>query len=59
MPYKAQPVEGTDDWKVVNTDTGDLKATHKPPDAKEKAERQVRLLEAIENDSGWEEESDG
>lgn len=52
MPYGIKP-DG-DDYLVINKDTGDEKARHEPPDAKGKAERQVRLLEAIENDPGWE-----
>ena len=54
MPYAVK--ENGEDYQVVNTDTGHVKATHKPPDAKDKAERQVRLLNAIENDPSWEEE---
>jgi hypothetical protein len=54
MPYEARKKEGSDAWEVVNVGTGDVKATHEPPDAKEKAENQVRLLEAIENDPEWE-----
>jgi len=45
MPYKAEERDGG--WVVVNTDTNEVKAKH---DSKESAERQVRLLEAIEND---------
>jgi hypothetical protein len=52
MPYEVKQ-EG-DKYLVVNKDTGETKATHEPPDAKDKAERQVRLLEAIEHDPGWE-----
>lgn len=52
MPYKAQKGEG-ETYDVVNTETGDVKATHQPPDAKEKAEHQVRLLENIEKDPEW------
>jgi hypothetical protein len=55
MPYEARKKEGSDAWEVVNTATKEVKATHEPPDAKDKAEAQVRLLEAIENDPGWEE----
>ena len=54
MPYEVRQKEGTDDYEVINKDTGEVKATHTPPDAKEKAEKQVHLLEAIENDPGWE-----
>lgn len=55
MPYEARKQEGTENWEVVNTETQEVKATHEPPDAKEKAERQVRLLQSIE--SGYEEEN--
>jgi len=54
MPYKVRPQEGTENYEVVNEDTGDVKAVHEPPEAKEKAERQVHLLEAIEHDPEWE-----
>lgn len=53
MPYKIEKGEG-ETYNVVNAETNEVKATHEPPDAKEKAERQVKLLEAIENDPGWE-----
>lgn len=49
MPYKVKEHDGK--WQVINADTEEVKATH---DTKEEAERQVRLLEAIENDPGWE-----
>jgi hypothetical protein len=48
MPYKIEP-DG-ENYNVVNEETGDIKATHTPPDAKEKAERQVSLLNGIEED---------
>ena len=51
MPYKVEQVG--ENFKVINADTGDVKATHSPPDAKEKAERQVRLLNAVENDPAF------
>lgn len=61
MPYKIEQ-EG-ENFKVINADTGDVKAVHSPPDAKEKAERQVRLLNAVENDPAFaqkvKEEHDG
>lgn len=47
MPYAVRQ-EG-ENYVVVNTATGDVKATHTPPDAKDKAERQLRLLEAVEH----------
>lgn len=46
MPYEIR--ESGDNYDVVNKDTGEVKATHTPPDAKEKAERQIRLLERVE-----------
>lgn len=52
MPYEIK--QDGENYQVVNKDTGDVKATHEPPEAKEKAERQVKLLEAVENDPGWE-----
>ena len=48
MPYKIE--QDGEKYKVINETTGETKATHEPPDAKEKAERQVRLLNAVEND---------
>ena len=47
MPYEIKP-DG-DNYQVINKDTQDVKATHTPPDAKDKAERQVKLLHMIEN----------
>ena len=52
MPYEIR--QKGQDYEVVNKDSGEVKATHTPPDAKEKAEKQVRLLHAIENDPEWE-----
>lgn len=52
MPYEVKPGEG-ETYDVVNKDTGEVKATHTPPDAKEKAEKQVKLLHAVENDPEW------
>ena len=57
MPYEIR--KGEDEtYDVVNKDTGDIKATHQPPDAKEKAERQVKLLHEVENHPGWNEEGE-
>lgn len=53
MPYSIRKVEGTESYEVINTETEEVKAVHDPPDAKEKAEKQVKLLEAIEHDPGW------
>ena len=51
MPYEIK--QDGEDYLVVNKETGEEKARHEPPDAKEKAERQVHLLEAVENDPEW------
>lgn len=48
MPYEIK--QDGEDWLVINKETQEEKARHEPPDAKEKAERQVHLLEAVEND---------
>lgn len=48
MPYKVRKQEGTENYEVVNTETDEVKAVHEPPDAEEKADRQVRLLHEIE-----------
>ena len=53
MPYEIRKKEGSDAYEVVNTETHEVKATHEPPDAKDKAEAQVRLLDAIEHDDSW------
>jgi hypothetical protein len=53
MPYAVREQEGTENYEVINTDTEEVKAVHEPPDAKEKAEKQVELLHAVENDEGW------
>lgn len=50
MPYEIK--QSGDNWDVVNTETGEVKATHTPPDAKEKAERQVKLLGHVETEWG-------
>lgn len=47
MPYEVRK-EG-ENYQVINKDTGDVKATHTPPDAKEKADAQVRLLHDLEH----------
>jgi len=51
MPYKIE--KDGEDYLVINSETGDEKARHEPPDAKEKAERQVALLHRIEEDDSW------
>jgi hypothetical protein len=54
MPYSVRKQEGTENYEVINTETDEVKAVHEPPDAKDKAEKQVHLLESIEHDPGWE-----
>jgi hypothetical protein len=53
MPYEIQHKEG-DGYDVINSDTKEVKAHH---ETKEDAERQVRLLNAIEHDPNWEEKN--
>lgn len=53
MPYEIRETDGGK-YEVINSETKEVKAVHEPPDAKEKAERQVHLLHAIENDPNWE-----
>lgn len=55
MPYEAVRGEG-EEFNVINSETKEVKATHQPPDAKEKAERQVKLLNEVEKDPGWDAE---
>jgi hypothetical protein len=45
VPYRI--VKNGENYDVVNEE-GEVKATHEPPDAEQKAERQVRLLHMIE-----------
>jgi hypothetical protein len=52
--YEARQAEGSENWEVVNAETEEVKATHGPPDAKEKAERQVRMLSELETEMGSE-----
>jgi hypothetical protein len=51
VPYAIR--ENGEKCEVINTDTQEVKATHEPPDAKEKAERQVELLNSVEKDESW------
>lgn len=53
MPYEIKHIEG-DGYDVINSETHDVKGHH---ETKEDAERQVRLLHAIENDPNWEPEN--
>jgi len=57
MPYKAVAGEG-ETYNVVNSETDEVKASHQPPEAKEKAERQVKLLNQVEKDPSWDAEDD-
>lgn len=57
MPYAVKA--NGDNYDVVNTETGAVKATHTPPDAKEKAERQVELLHEVEKNPAWDEDDNG
>ena len=56
MPY--QKKKNGENWDVVNTETDEVKATHEPPDAEEKAEKQVKLLNEIEKDPQWDEDEE-
>lgn len=56
MPYKV--VMDGETANVVNEESGAIRDTHQPPDAKEKAERQVRLLNDIESDPSWDDEGE-
>jgi len=49
MPYKIEPV-GDGKYKVINAITGKV---HARRTSKEDAERQVRLMEAYDNNPGW------
>lgn len=51
MPYKIE--KDGDCYNVVSKDTDRVVARHEPPDAKDKAEKQVHLLEAVENNPEW------
>ena len=55
MPYEIRQGEG-ETYEVINKETGSVKAVHEPPDAKEKAEKQVRLLHEVEKDPSWDED---
>jgi len=57
VPYSARKGDG-ETWEVVNSETNEVKATHEPPEAEEKASRQVKLLNEIEKDPEWEKEAD-
>jgi hypothetical protein len=54
MPYEVRHVEGNG-YEVINSETKEVKGTH---ESKEDAERQVRLLNAVEHDENWEPKED-
>lgn len=49
MPYKIEP-NGDGTYKVINALTG---AVHARRTSKAKAEKQIHLMEAYDNDPGW------
>jgi hypothetical protein len=51
MPYEIK--QDGDNYQVIDKDNDDIVATHEPPDAKEKAERQVELLHQVESHENW------
>ena len=56
MPYKAEEQNG--EWVVVNTETEEVKAHHgSGEEGKDKAERQVKLLEMLEKERDSESDS--
>jgi len=57
VPYEIR--KSGENYEVINSDTQDVKATHEPPDAEEKAKRQVSLLNEIEKDPEWEATENG
>ncbi len=54
MPYEKK--KDGENWLVINSETNEVKATHEPPDAEEKADRQLKLLKEIEDDPQWDED---
>jgi len=57
MPYEKK--KDGDNWQVINSETKDVVATHEPPEAEEKADRQLKLLKEIEDDPQWDEDEPG
>lgn len=51
MPYEIK--QDGQNYNVINSNTGEQKAKHLPPHAKEKAEKQVKLLHEMEDDKWW------
>lgn len=54
MPYEIR--KNGENYEVINSDTGDVKAVHEPPDAEEKARKQVELLHHVESQMGEDED---
>lgn len=52
MPYEVK--KDGENYQVINSTTQEVKDTHEPPDAEQKATRQVHLLNEIEKDPAWE-----
>lgn len=52
MPYEKE--KQGENYIVKNTETGRVVGTHEPPDAEAKADKQIHLLHAVENDPEWE-----
>jgi len=50
MPYEIKGPNGDGKYEVINSDTKDVKGKDM---TKEDAERQVRLLHAVENNPEW------
>lgn len=47
MPYEVR--KNGENYEVVNKETEEVVAVHEPPDAEEKAHRQMRLLHEVED----------
>ena len=56
MPYEVKGPNSSGKYEVINKDTGAIRAEKA---TKEDAERQVRLLHAVENDPNWEPQNAG
>lgn len=54
MPYEIK--KNGENYDVVNTESGEVRATHTPPDAEDKAKRQVKLLHEVESHPDWDKE---
>ena len=51
MPYEIQGPNANGKYEVINSDTKQVKSVK---DTKEEADRQLRILHAVENDPNWE-----